>query len=72
MRDDPGEGMLSWDESVFRDERVFEIDYVPETFEHRETQLASLQYALRPAVRGSRPLNTAIRGPRGRARRRRS
>ena len=65
MRDDPGEGMLSWDESVFRDERVFEIDYVPETFEHRETQLASLQYALRPAVRGSRPLNTAIRGPPG-------
>jgi cell division control protein 6 len=66
MRDDPGDGdMLSWDESVFRDEHVFEIDYVPETFEHRESQLRSLKYALRPAVRGSRPLNTIVRGPPG-------
>jgi cell division control protein 6 len=67
MRDDPGgdDDMLSWDESVFRDEHVFEIDYVPETFDHRETQLRSLQYALRPAVRGSRPLNTMVRGPPG-------
>ncbi|TKX39147.1 AAA family ATPase, partial [Halorubrum sp. SD690R] len=38
---------------------------VPETFEHRESQLESLKYALRPAVRGSRPLNTVIRGPPG-------
>ncbi|ERG98753.1 MAG: orc1/cdc6 family replication initiation protein, partial [Haloquadratum sp. J07HQX50] len=65
MSEDPDEGMLSWDESVFRDEHVFEIDYVPETFDHRETQLESLKYALRPAVRGSRPLNTMIRGPPG-------
>jgi cell division control protein 6 len=65
MRDDPEEGMLSWDETVFRDEHVFEIDYVPETFNHRETQLQSLKYALRPAVRGSRPLNTMVRGPPG-------
>ena len=57
--------MLSWDESVFRDEHVFEIDYVPETFSHRETQLQSLQYALRPAVRGSRPLNVIVQGPPG-------
>ncbi len=57
--------MLSWDESVFRDEHVFEIDYVPETFKHRESQMQSLQYALRPAVRGSRPLNTMVRGPPG-------
>jgi len=57
--------MLSWDESVFRDEAVFEVDYVPETFKHRESQLESLKYALRPAVRGSRPLNTVIRGPPG-------
>ena len=65
MSEDPDEGMLSWDESVFRDEHVFEIDYVPETFAHRETQLESLKYALRPAVRGSRPLNTMVRGPPG-------
>ncbi len=65
MPDDPEEGMLSWDESVFRDEHVFEIDYVPETFKHRESQLRSLKYALRPAVRGARPLNTMVRGPPG-------
>ncbi|MDQ2050415.1 ORC1-type DNA replication protein [Natronolimnohabitans sp. A-GB9] len=65
MADDPEEGMLSWDESVFRDEHVFEIDYVPETFKHRESQTESLTYALRPAVRGSRPLNVVARGPPG-------
>ncbi|SNR44622.1 ORC1-type DNA replication protein [Halorubrum vacuolatum] len=65
MTGDADGDMLSWDESVFRDESVFEIDYVPETFRHRETQLESLKYALRPAVRGSRPLNTMVRGPPG-------
>ena len=65
MADDPDGGMLSWDESVFRDEHVFEIDYVPEAFRHRESQLQTLQYALRPAVRGSRPLNAMVRGPPG-------
>jgi cell division control protein 6 len=57
--------MLSWDESVFRNERVFEIDHVPETFHHRETQMESLKYALKPAVRGSRPLNVMAQGPPG-------
>jgi len=65
MTGDAGGDMLSWDESVFRDESVFEIDHVPETFRHRESQLESLKYALRPAVRGSRPLNTIVRGPPG-------
>lgn len=65
MSGDPDGDMLSWDESVFRDEHVFEIDHVPETFKHRESQLESLKYALRPAVRGSRPLNTMVRGPPG-------
>ena len=65
MADDPGEGMLSWDESVFRDERVFEIDYVPETFRHRTSQMETLKYALKPAVRGSRPLNVTVHGPPG-------
>jgi len=65
MDDDPDDGMLSWDETVFRDERVFEIDHIPETFHHRETQLETLKYALRPATRGSRPLNVLVRGPPG-------
>jgi len=65
MTDDPEEDMLSWDESVFRNEHVFEIDYVPETFLHRESQMESLKYALKPAVRGSRPLNVMAQGPPG-------
>jgi len=65
MSEDPEEGMLSWDESVFRDEHVFEIGYVPEMFRHRNTQMETLKYALRPAVRGSRPLNVIARGPPG-------
>ncbi|MEF8772921.1 ORC1-type DNA replication protein [Halodesulfurarchaeum sp.] len=59
------EDMLSWDESIFRDEHVFEIDYVPEVFEHRDTQLETLTHALRPATRGSRPLNVMATGPPG-------
>jgi cell division control protein 6 len=65
MGGDSGEGMLSWDESVFRNEHVFEIDYVPETFKHRNNQMETLKYALRPAVRGSRPLNCLVQGPPG-------
>lgn len=57
--------MLSWNESVFRDEHVFELDYLPETFLHRDEQMETLKYALRPAVRGSRPLNVMARGPPG-------
>jgi cell division control protein 6 len=65
MRDDHDEDMLSWDESVFRDERVFEIDHIPETFLHRNSQMESLKYAIKPAVRGSRPLNVMAQGPPG-------
>ncbi len=65
MRDSPEDDMLGWDESVFRDERVLDADYVPETFKHRDTQMTNLQYCLRPAVRGSRPVNAIIRGPPG-------
>ncbi|WP_276273484.1 ORC1-type DNA replication protein [Haloarcula litorea] len=65
MSEDPEEGMLGWDESVFRDEHVFEIDWLPETFRHRSSQMETLKYALRPAVRGSRPLNVIARGPPG-------
>jgi len=57
--------MLGWDESVFRDEHVFDLDYLPEAFLHRDEQMETLKYALRPAVRGSRPLNVMARGPPG-------
>lgn len=65
MEEDSNPEFLSWEETVFRNERVFEIDYLPETFRHRESQLEQLKYALKPATRGSRPLNLLIRGPPG-------
>lgn len=55
--------MLSWDETLFKNEAVFEPDFVPEAVEHRTSQLQGIQHALRPAVRGSRPLNVLAQGP---------
>jgi len=51
MSDDPGDDMLGWDESVFRNEARLRDRLPPETFKHRETQMETLKYALRPAVR---------------------
>ncbi|TAJ44227.1 ORC1-type DNA replication protein [Methanofollis fontis] len=54
--------LLMWDETLFRDPEVFEIDYVPEQFNHRETQMSELAFQIRPGMRGGRPLNTICRG----------
>ena len=54
--------LLMWDESLFRDPEVFEIDYVPDQFEFRETQMRELAFQIRPGLRGSRPLNTICKG----------
>jgi len=57
--------MLMWDETIFRNPEILELDHVPEYFAHRDSQLQSLKFALRPAVRGMRPLNCLISGPPG-------
>ncbi len=54
--------ILMWDETVFRDPEVFELDYVPETFIHRDSQVQSLKYVVQPAMRGMRPLNALCLG----------
>ena len=54
--------LLMWDESLFRDPEVFEIDYVPDQFEFRETQMRELAFQIRPGLRGGRPLNTICKG----------
>ena len=61
----PDDDMFSWGDSVFNDEHVLELDYLPEAFLHRDEQMETLKYALRPAVRGSRPLDVMARGPPG-------
>ncbi len=65
MKGSVSRDMLSWDESVFRDESVFDIDYLPESFLHRESQMKGFTYALRPATRNARPLNVYAQGPPG-------
>jgi archaeal cell division control protein 6 len=54
--------LLMWDETLFRDPEVFEIDYVPEQFNYRDDQIKELAFQIRPAIRGGRPLNTVCRG----------
>jgi cell division control protein 6 len=57
--------LLQWDQTLFKDERYFELDYIPEHFSHRETQMRALEIAARPALRGSRPINSLCSGPHG-------
>lgn len=54
--------LLMWDETLFRDPEVFEIDYVPEQFHHREAQMRELAFQIQPGLRGGRPLNTICKG----------
>ncbi|MGI5938006.1 ORC1-type DNA replication protein [Methanoculleus sp. DTU007] len=54
--------LLMWDETLFRDPEVFEIDYVPEQFNHRDAQMQELAFQIRPGLRGVRPQNTICRG----------
>lgn len=61
----PSKDLLQWDQTLFRDERYFELDYIPEHFSHRETQMRALKIAARPALRGARPINGLCSGPHG-------
>ncbi|MDD1662185.1 MAG: ORC1-type DNA replication protein [Methanomicrobiales archaeon] len=54
--------LLMWDETLFREPEVFELDYVPEQFQHREDQVKELAFQVRPGLKGARPLNTVCRG----------
>jgi len=60
-----GDDILLWDETLFKDPSVLEPDYLPEYFPHRESQLNALKFALKPALRGMRPLNCLLVGPPG-------
>jgi cell division control protein 6 len=57
--------MLMWDETLFRDPDVFEIDYIPDQFNYRENQMRELSFLLRPGLKGGRPLNSIIKGTPG-------
>lgn len=40
--------LLAWDQTLFKDSELFELDHVPEHFLHRDAQLQSLMYGVRP------------------------
>ena len=54
-----------WDQTLFRRGELFEFDHVPEHFAHRDSQLRSLIFGVRPALQGMRPLNMLCVGPPG-------
>lgn len=62
MRYKPIRDLLDYEESLFRDERVFDLDYIPERFIHRDAQMQEIAYCLLPALRGRRAVNALILG----------
>ena len=54
--------LLMWDQTLFRDIEVFDIDYVPEQFDYRDEQIERLAFAVKPALIGGKILNTICRG----------
>ncbi len=57
--------LLAWDQTLFKNSELFELDHVPEHFLHRDAQLQSLMYGVRPALCGARPLNCLCIGSPG-------
>ncbi len=48
---------------IFCNEDAFDMEYVPEIFNHRNGQLRELAACIRPALRGHKPVNALIHGP---------
>ncbi|MCD1294846.1 cell division control protein 6 [Methanocella sp. CWC-04] len=57
--------LLLWDQTIFRDEQYFELDYLPENLLHRDSQMRSVMFSVAPALRGATPLNVYCRGSPG-------
>ncbi|HJJ46965.1 MAG TPA: ORC1-type DNA replication protein [Methanocorpusculum sp.] len=55
--------LLSWEETLFRDPDVFEMNYVPEQFDYRNEQTETLAFAIHPGLCGGKILDTVCRGP---------
>jgi len=57
--------MLLWDETIFKDREVLEFDHLPEHFAHRESQMESFKFCVKPAFQGGRPVSALCLGPPG-------
>jgi len=51
------------DETLFKNPEVFDPEYVPEVFLHRDSQLKQLAFNLKPALNGFSPVNCVCLGP---------
>lgn len=51
------------DETLFKDETVFDPDYLPDALLHREKQLTALAANLRVALRSSTSIHTLLFSP---------
>jgi len=56
---------LTHDHTLFRDREVFEADFVPEQFGHREAQVRELAFLAAPGLEGNTPSCAVLRGPPG-------
>ncbi|HJJ48100.1 MAG TPA: ORC1-type DNA replication protein [Methanocorpusculum sp.] len=54
--------LLEWDQTLFKDIEVFDIDYVPDQFQFRESQMQQLAFSVKPALRGGRIIPSLCRG----------
>lgn len=57
--------ILMWDESLFRNPEVFDLDYIPEDFKYRDNELEAISHNVKPLVKGDFPTNTIVLGPTG-------
>ena len=53
---------LNMEETLFCDRGVFEIDFIPEIFRFRETQVSDIVSAIQPGPPGSSPRNLVLQG----------
>lgn len=56
------EDILMGEETLFKDITVFNPDYIPKNYLHRELQMEALAISLRPALKGGKPVNSVIVG----------
>jgi cell division control protein 6 len=54
--------ILSSEETLFRNQEVFNPDYIPEQFLFRDGQIRELMFCLKPALSGGRPSSAFIHG----------
>ncbi len=50
------------DETLFKNMEVFDNDFIPDKFGHRDSQLKALSMCIKPAIKGSKPSNAILLG----------